>query len=170
LIDDINDLLQIAHIYHIKIVCRNLHAKNQCFEGYAWPTRKLIVLETTLLSRPQDYVCILAEEIGHILNPPAFSSVSYHYKDYWKMDCLKRDEAKYQYAKTERSALLWATNYLISDEDFWEFAKDGTREWWEWLERFEVPDWFMRWKIGFMRTKQRFKCREIISRPPQGGF
>lgn len=169
--DELEDLLRIASLYNIRVIYRNLHVSNPVLEGYAKPLQRLIVLDNSLLGRPTDHICVLAEEIGHIFYPPVYSCVNYHRADFYQKDTLARSEIKYQHSKTERVALVWATGYLIPDEEFWEFAASGPREFVEWLEHFGVAEWLMRWKIGFMKTQTHFKCRNIIKRePPKGGF
>ena len=171
MIDDIEDLHRIARIYNIRVVYKDLNARDSRLEGYAWSERMLIVLDKSLIFRPVDHVCVLAEEIGHMLFPPIYDCISYHMVAFWQQDAVIRSQTKYLHSKTERPALIWATDYLIPDEEFWEFVREGPREWWEWLERFEVAPWLMHWKIGFMRAKHNIKGRDVIKRvPPKGGF
>ncbi|WP_288959447.1 hypothetical protein [uncultured Aminobacterium sp.] len=125
-------------------------------------------MDKSLLSRERQHKCVLAEEVGHILYPSPFDSIQYHIAEYWDYDFYQRGYISYRHVKSERAALLWATSFLISDKEFWDFANQGPHEWWEWLEHFDVEDWFMRRKIGFLRTKQRFRWRDAIARAQSG--
>jgi len=154
-------LNQIAEDQKIRIKYRNLKYKHPQLEGYAWPARKLIVLEKSIKNELRKEICILSEEIGHCIYPPTTSHVVYHIAEYYDMNHWERDKLAHSVAKDERTALGWATSFIIPDVEFWEFAKTP-HEWWEWLEHFYVEDWFMRAKIDFMRTKHPFKWRQII--------
>jgi hypothetical protein len=119
-------------------------------------------------------VCVLAEEVGHIMWPPMVDHTLFHFagyrdafQDYWQ-----RDNIELAVSRDERHALEWATGFLIPDESFWAYFEQGKHEWQEWLEYFEVEDWFMRYKVNFMRIKHRFKWKDILIRttPPKGGF
>lgn len=76
-------------------------------------------------------------------------------------DC---DNLAVMVAKEENEALLFATSLLIPDKAFWEYFEAGPHEIWEWCEHFQVTEWFMRRKMGFMRTKQRFRWKDAIAR------
>ena len=160
-------LFRILQHMDYKVVYEDLRARK--LKGYCWPAKGLIGLDKFL--NPIEHKCTLSEETGHALYPPLQNTVKYHQKSYWSLDANKRSEVSYFRAQNERPGLVWATSVLILDFEFWEFANKGPWEWWEWLERFEVTEDIMHWKIGFMRTKQRFMGRDIIKRvPPQGGF
>lgn len=156
-------LNQIADAQGIRIKYENLRNTHPQLEGYARPIRKLIVLEESLKSDPRKEQCILSEEIGHCIYPPTTSHVVYHIAEYYDMNHWERDRLALSVSRDERTALGWATSFIIPDAEFWEFAK-SPHEWWEWLEHFYVEDWFMRAKIGFMRLKQPFKWRQVIKR------
>lgn len=164
----INLLYHIIERLGIILRYENLHAKHHLLDGYAWPARGLIVLDTSLRSNPRQEKCVLAEEIGHCLHPPTASHISYHYAGYRHLGQWERDNLAVLVAKDERLALQWGTSFLIPDKMFWEYARQGPHEWWEWLEHFDVEDWFMRAKFGFMRTKHPFKWRELVKRSATG--
>lgn len=167
----IQALCQILYNFNIDIVYTDLHSKNPLLEAYTLPQKQQIILDKSLPDRPRQHKCVLAEEVGHILYPSPFDSIQYHIAEYWNLDFYQRGNVSYRHTKNERVGLLWATSFLIPDDEFWEFANKGTHEWWEWLERFDVEDWFMRRKVGFMRSKKHFKWRDIVKRiTVAGGF
>ena len=161
-------LQEIAYAHGIEIAYKNLHAKHPQLDGYAWPYQGLIVLDESLQGKLRQEKCVLAEEIGHCLYPPAAGHISYHYAGYRHLSQWERDNLAVLVTKDERLALHWGTSFLIPDKAFWEYAQKGPHEWWEWLEHFDVEDWFMRAKFGFMRTKHPFKWREMIKRNATG--
>ena len=167
----IQALCQILYNFNIDIVYTDLHSKNPLLEAYTLPQNQKIILDISLSNRPRQYKCVLAEEVGHALYAPLNGSIQYHIAEYWDMDFYQRGNISYRHTKSERVALLWATSFLIPDDEFWGFANMGPHEWWEWLERFEVEEWFMRRKIGFMRCKKHFKWKEIVKQTATtGGF
>ncbi len=160
-------LFRILYNKGYKIVYEDLRKRE--LKGYCWPAKRLIGLDKFL--NRIEHKCTLCEETGHALYPPIQNTVKFHQKSYWSLDANTRSEVNYFRAQNERPGLIWATSILVLDFEFWEFANKGPWEWREWLERFEVTEDIMHWKIGFMRTKERFKCQNIIKRvPPQGGF
>jgi hypothetical protein len=139
--------------------------------GYCYPAKKRIGLDIALLDLPIEHKCWFCHEGSHALFPPIYNTTKYHQKIYWSFDVVNRSNLKWQHAKSEEPGLIWYTEYLIPDDKFWAFGADGPREWQEWLERFEVNEETMELKIGFMRTKQWFKWRQMVKRePPDGGF
>ncbi|MDD2297632.1 MAG: hypothetical protein PHX79_07450 [Sphaerochaetaceae bacterium] len=164
----IQTLCQILKTKNIKIIYADLHSKNPQLEAYTVPQKQQIIMDKSLPCRPCQHKCVLAEEVGHVLYPPLVSTTQYHIAEYWDLDFHQRGNISYRNSKSERAALLWATSFIIPDDEFWEFAQEGPWERWEWLERFDVEDWFMRRKVGIMRTKKRFKWREIVKRTVSG--
>lgn len=168
----IDALYRILEQENVRVEYSCLHNKHHLLDAYVWPSKNLIVLDHSLRFRTRQFKCVLAEEVGHILYPPASSGIVYHMLEYWECDSIERSKVAYYHAKNERAALLWATAFLIPDRDFWIFAHEEPRDWYEWLERFDVEDWFMRKKIGFMRAQKPFKWREITNKTAMtiGGF
>jgi hypothetical protein len=165
----IDFLFQIIKNHGMKLIYSDIHIANPLLDAYTIPDTKQIIVDITLPHRPRQHKCILAEEVGHVLYPPMDGSALHHVAEYWDYDCYQRSNISYRHVKSERAALLWATSFLISDTEFWEFASQGPHEWWEWLERFDVEDWFLKRKVGFMRTKKSFKWREVVKRTTIAG-
>jgi hypothetical protein len=147
---------------NIKIRYRNLSKIHPEFIAYAEPP--YVYLDPKLDKLPRQKKCILLEEIGHCLYPPRAQHVAYHGAKFRSLTQSSRDNLAVLVAKDEHLALQWGTSILIPDEAFWDFARIGPHELWEWIEHFDVEDWFMRTKIGFMRRKHPFKWRDIIKR------
>lgn len=147
----------------------DLHTRNPFYDGYAWPSRREIGLEWSLKGTWQEKA-VLAEEIGHILYPPFANHRCFHDTRFWKMTQWGKDSLSVAVARDERAALQWATSALIPDRAFWQFAASGPQDWWEWLEEFEVPGWFLEVKFGLVRAKMHedglrpFRWRELVRR------
>lgn len=162
-------LQEIAYAHDIEITYENLHyTKHPLLEGYAWPAKGMIILDESLRGKATQEKCVLTEEVGHCLYPPVANHIAYHYAGYRQLDCWERDNLAVLVAKDERMALRWGTSFLIPDKVFWEYAQKGPHEWLDWLEYFDVTDWFMRAKFGIMRTKHPFKWRELVKRNATG--
>lgn len=158
---DIEFLLGPAGTLRAKVTYQDLHARQPQLDAYT--QGRGIVLDTFLNRRQQR--CVLAEELGHVLYPPGHGHVSYHLADSWgEMDYNEKWNLRWWVSKDEQAALRWATALLIPDCLFWEFAEAGPRPWWEWLECFDVEDWFMRWRMEFARQERPFKWRELVTR------
>lgn len=184
----IDILYQILESKGFKVVYTDLHSRHPQLEAYTDFKRKRVVLDKSLLERPRQLKCVLAEETGHVLYPPPYNTISYHMAEYWDIDALGRSKVEWWHSKSERAAMLWATDFIIPDRDFWAFTNSGSHELWEFAEHFEVEKWFIQAKIGFIRVKERekgvkLKWMDIIrktpmvaesrghyGRPPKGGF
>lgn len=142
-------LLDIANEHGIEVRYESLFCSQRKLYGYAWPSRKLIVLEVGIMGTRQEK-CVLAEEVGHCLYPPIGDHELYHSEKYYTIDPLQRAGCRSQVAKDERVALRWATDFLISDSTFFAYFDTGPHELWEWCDHFEVEPWFMALKIGYM--------------------
>jgi Zn-dependent peptidase ImmA (M78 family) len=165
-----DDLIYLASLFGIKVVNRDIHSEKPLLDGYAKPNEKLIVLEKSLEYTTHG-LCVLAEEIGHCLFPPLSNHIMYHKTNYHDMSYWNRDNLAVQVAKEETQAIEFATTLLIPDQEFWKHYSTGPHEIWEWCEHFGVAEWFMRRKIGFMRSKKHFKWRDIVKRiTVAGGF
>ena len=163
----VEQLLQLSCDLGISISYRDLCGQHPQLLGY---TKKgSIFLDVSLKDKPRQHKCVLAEEIGHALYPPASSHVSYHIANGWaELDFLSRGNIEYSVGKDERQALKWATDLLIPDRAFWEYADEGLHSVWEWCDQFDVEQWFFEMKVGFVRAGQkprdRMKWREIVRR------
>ena len=166
-------LQEIAYSEGFRIEFRDMHRRNPLLDGLMSAKHMVIALDESIRGTLQE-VCVLAEEVGHVMRPPMIDHTLFHfagyrdtYQDFWQ-----RDNIELSVSRDERHALEWATEFLIPDQLFWDYAQQGKHEWWEWLEHFEVEDWFLKYKVNFMRTKHKFKWRDILIRsmPPRGGF
>lgn len=130
---------------------------------------KLITLDNSLRFNQRQLKCILAEEIGHILYPPRPGHIRYHSKQYMYINSMDRSNIRTIVAQDERKALLWATNVLVPDVEFWRVVGDGVSSIPQLVEWFDVEPWILLLKIGFIRKQardsgQRIKWRDIIRR------
>lgn len=156
-------IYRLADLYGIKVCYRDIHGSRPDIDGYACTRHGLIYLDWSIKGTRQAK-CVADEEVGHCLNPPIANHITFHSNRYWQLSHDERDNLRVLAAKDERAARKWATGFEIPDRDFWAFAADGPREWRDWLERFEVTDWFMEEKVGFMRVQRHFKWREMVIR------
>lgn len=163
--DRLLQLQEIAYCAGYRITYQNLHKQHPNLEGLTKFLDQEIILDTSIKNTAQE-LCVTGEEVGHILNPPLVDHRNYHssqYCDIYKTQ-WERDNIGILVAKDELAALEWATGFIIPDREFWEYATTGQHEWWEWLEHFGVEDWFMRYKVGFMRKKHWFRWKDLIKR------
>jgi len=149
--------------YEIKYV--DLHQQHPKLDGITRFQDQHILLDLSIRHTPQD-ICVTSEEVGHTLKPPAIDHRNYHsarYRDLYPNQ-WERDNIEILVAKDELAALEWGTRFVISDQDFWDFAALGQVEWKDWLNHFGVEDWFMWYKAGFMRKKHWFRWKDLIRR------
>ena len=159
-------LLVWANVYDIKVKYRHLPPG---LLGKANARTKTITLDTRLEPKYRLLKCVLAEEIGHILYPPRPGHVAYHSTNYYHIDHCDRSNIKAIVAQDERKALTWATGVLIPDVEFWRVNRNGVDTVYELAEYFEVEEWFMMLKIGYVRRTARnaghkIKWKDIIKR------
>lgn len=136
-------------------------------DGMADAGNKRIVLSWSLRHRPRLLKSVLAEEIGHVLFPPRPGHVRYHSRGYYSTK--NSSMVKHIVAQDERKALDWAASVLIPDVDFCNAIKEGVDTVPAMMEYFEVEDWLVWHKIGYIRRKardsgHRVKWRGIIRR------
>lgn len=154
----LDHLFEIAHGLGAQIGYQDLHAIHPQLDAY---TRlPLVMLDKSLTSNNRHHKCILAEEIGHLLFPPRAGHVSYHIGQSWdSLKCQDRYNVSVLVAQDERKALAWATDLLIPDDTFWEFAEKGPHLLYEWLEEFDVAMWFFEIKVGIILVRQPIRGR-----------
>jgi len=163
----LDNLLYLAETTNVLLRYEDLHARHPQLEAYT--SYPVIVLDKSLQSRTQEHRVVLAHELGHIVYPPRAGHISYYTARAWDMmDCPTRDSLAVSVGKDERFAMKFATGVLIPDQFFWRFAAAGPHEMWTWLEAFDIPKWFLEFKVGFVRAgqpaRERLKWREIILR------
>ena len=79
MIRSIDNLFDLADELGIDYAYDDLHNKQHPnLDGYADASKRLIVMDKSLLEKPRHHKCVLAEEIGHILFPPRPGHVAYH--------------------------------------------------------------------------------------------
>jgi hypothetical protein len=158
-LEELRDYIEMAGY---EIIYRDLHGRHPLLEGFVSLKFKKVFIDISVRNTRQEK-CVLAEELGHVLLPPAVDGALYHfaeYKDVFQTQ-WERDSLEISVAKDERRALRYGTSILIPDQAFWDYAK-SKHMWYEWYEYFEVEDWFMRAKFEFMQTKQHFKWRDLV--------
>ena len=153
----------------IEIRYANLHKINERLEGIAYADAGLIVLSDTLKNNHRLHKCVLAEEIGHIINPPKPGHIRYHLTSYWQLDFYEQSNIRITVAQDERKALDWATSVLIPNVDFCPMIVKPLYTVGELAEYFEVEPWFVHLKISYYRCKERevgrkAKWRDMIKR------
>lgn len=130
---------------------------------------RIATLDLSLMDKPRELKCIMAEEVGHILFPPRPGHIRYHSTEYIHIDHCERSNIKAIVHQDERKALRWATNVLIPDVEFWRIRDSGVDTIHGFADCFEVEEWFVRLKIGYLRMKaksdgKKFRWRDIIKK------
>jgi hypothetical protein len=162
----VEELFDWARKFKITVVYENL-CKGHL--GKADADKRIVTLDFSLLDKPRELKCVLAEEIGHILFPARPGHVRYHSEEFIYLDHDEQCNIKAIVAQDERKALQWATSVLIPDVEFWRVKESGVDTIYGFAEWFDVEEWFVRLKIGYLRMKaredgQRLKWRDIIRR------
>lgn len=165
----IDDLYIWAVELGITVTFGNLRKYNPGLLGKADAATITITIDNSLIKKRRKLKCVLAEEIGHILYPPRPGHVAYHSTNYYHIDHCDRSNIKAIVAQDERKALTWATGVLIPDVEFWRVNRNGVDTVYELAEYFEVEEWFMMLKIGYIRRAarnkgQKIKWKDIIKR------
>lgn len=162
-------LYLIAESLGIKVSHVDLHKTSTGLLGKADALNKKITLDYSLKDCPREHKCVLAEEIGHILYPPQPGHIAYHARGYYDIDNIERSMIKVTVAQDERKALDWATGVLMPNVEFWRAVKEGENTLCKLADWFDVTEWFVRIKIGYIRRKARdegnkLKWGDIIKR------
>lgn len=153
-----------AKIYGISILYEKLE---DGLLGKADAETKTITLDPSVLDNPRQHICVMAEEIGHILFPPRPGHVRYHSKGFYQTENCST--TKNTVAQDERKARDWATGVLLGHVDIARIKEVGARSIGELADHFEVEPWFIDHRIGYLRRKardngQKIKWRELIRR------
>lgn len=114
----------------------------------------VIILDNQLLSRPRLHRCVAAHELGHHFYPPrsntrtvvAFCRSSFN-----------NSQKEIVISQDEQRALRWATELLMQSEAVWAAIGEGCNTLPALAERFGVEEWFVRFKIGYIRREEREK-------------
>lgn len=140
--------------FNIRVIYRDLNKHSTGLLGEADTFKRTITLDHSLISYQREHKCVLAEEIGHILYPPRPGHIAYHARGYYDTDHIERCNIRATVAQDERAALDWATSVLMPDVEFWRAVKGGDNTLNKLAEHFEVTEWFVRIKIGYIRRKR----------------
>jgi Zn-dependent peptidase ImmA (M78 family) len=118
----------------------------------------VIILDNQLLSRPRLHRCVAAHELGHHFYPPRTSTktvVAFCRSDYTNS---QREIVVHQ---DEQKALRWATELLMPSPAVWAAIGDGCNTLPLLAERFGVEEWFVRFKIGYLRREERVRGKNL---------
>lgn len=157
----------LAHALGIRTITVDLHSENPHFDGYAWPARREIGLDMSIIGTRHGR-CVFDEEVSHCLVTPFADHRLYHSRRYWELDAATRSDIRVKVVKDENGALRWATDAVIPDDLFFAYLGTGPYEIWEWCDHFDVEPWFMKFKIGYMVRKGKllggrpFKKRDAV--------
>lgn len=120
----------------------------------------LIVLDLSLLSQPKLHRCIAAHELGHHFYPPRSRTTTFivfyrsnQYTSYSQKEIIVSQD--------ENKALRWATELLMPSAEVWAAIQDGYNTVPLLAEHFNVTEWFVRAKIGFLRQEERGQGRKV---------
>ncbi len=162
-------LILMVEGLNIRLIYRDLNKNNVGLLGEADASNRTITLDCSLVDYPREHKSVLAEEIGHVLYPPRPGHIAYHARGYYDTDHIERCNIRATVAQDERMALDWATGVLMPDVEFWRVVEEGENTLWQLADWFEVTEWFVRIKVGYIRRKarengKRLKWNDIIRR------
>lgn len=150
----VDNLFFIANALGIEVVFKNLRYKHPDLYGMANAKTNTITLDRSLMNNTRKLKCILAEEIGHILQLPRPGHIAYHSTDYMHHNHRNRCNIQAIVAQDEHKALLWATGFLMPDDEFWRARENGVINTYEFAEWFDVEEWFVLVKLDYIRRRQ----------------
>jgi len=101
----------------------------------------LIVLNKGLHRCHRLHKCVFSEEIGHFYTAPRTNLLKVHASA--NLQAMESQD--------ERKAARWATDFLISDHDLTNALESGYHSCYELAEYFDVTEWFMYRKLGFLK-------------------
>lgn len=116
------------------------------------PEGPLIGLDITLARQPREEKCVLAEEIGHHLTAPQCNAIVV-YRNY----AATPAGGTVLLAKDERSAYRWATMQLMPTLEVCRALHAGCQTAAELADYFEVTEWFVYRKLGFLKAELKKK-------------
>ncbi|AFM43006.1 putative Zn peptidase [Desulfosporosinus acidiphilus SJ4] len=117
----------------------------------------LIVLDKNLHHSHRLHRCVLAEEIGHFYTAARTNILTVHTSA--NLQTIENQD--------ERKAAQYATDLLIPDSELIKALESGCRSCFELAEYFDVTEWFMYRKLGFLkmcfrRTGLKVKGRDLF--------
>jgi len=152
-------LWEIIEKENIKVKYRHLSHERETLYGLYLldDSGPIIILDHSLKTSRRLSRCVLAEEIGHYYTAPRTNFLT-AYTSYSTQLTMSKDE---------RKAMMWATDFLIPDRELCKALKSGLRSCYELAEHFDVTEWFMYRKMGFLkmcfrRTGLKVKGRDLF--------
>lgn len=159
-------ILDIAHRERIYIAYRDLQSTGDAQGLYFIHPRAgpMILLDKSLLTRPKQHRCIAAHELGHHFYPPRNSAIAFHRSNHYSNIS---SQTAIIIQQDENKALHWATELLMPSAEVWSAIEDGCNTLPLLAERFGVEEWFVRFKIGYLRREERnrgwkLRWRDIV--------
>jgi len=153
-------IYEIAENEEIYIAYKNLQHEVGNIQGlYTVHPRAgpVIVLDKSLLNNTKEHRCVAAHELGHHFYPPRSAIagiVSFHRGNF-------SGQREITINQDENKALRWATELLMPSAEVWDAIKGGCNTLPQLAERFHVEEWFVRFKIGFIRREERNRGRKL---------
>lgn len=153
-------ILDIAHRERIYIAYRDLQSTGDAQGLYFIHPRAgpMILLDKSLLTRPKQHRCIAAHELGHHFYPPRNSAIAFHRSNHYSNIS---SQTAIIIQQDENKALHWATELLMPSEEVWAAIKEGYNTVHLLADIFNVTEWFVRAKIGFLRREERDQERKV---------
>lgn len=154
-------LWEIVEKENIKVFYRDINNTPEKLNGlyiYHQEIGPVIILDKGLLSKRREHTEILSEEVGHHL-AGVRTNVLFANQDYSTRIERNRDEHR---------AMVWATDFLIPDQELEHAVKDiGCRSCYELADYFDVTQKFFMAKLVilkqcFRRTGLKVKGRDIL--------
>jgi len=135
------------------------HAPEKIHGLYLYVQRlgPIIILDKYIHHSYRLHKCVLAEEIGHFYTAPRTNILTVH----------TSANLQTMESQDERKAGQWATDFLIPDRELIKALESGCRSCFELAEYFDVTEWFMYRKLGFLkmcfrRTGLKVKGRHLF--------
>jgi Zn-dependent peptidase ImmA (M78 family) len=162
-----DSLLEIVRRENIYLAYKDLKSAGPLLGLYVNCKKKsIIILEQSLIFSNRSHRVALVHELGHHFFPPRSGIIAFQRSDFNRDMVICQDE---------RKAMQYGTNHLMPTEEVWKAIKNGYDTIPLLSDLFNVTEWFVRTKIGFIRVDERergnkLKWRNILNRPPSGGF
>lgn len=146
--DKLQQLWQMAEDMEVFVDFHPLANRCNGLLGLYMPRYPGIALDTSLRYQKREQKCVLAEEIGHVLTFPR-TDIRSVYRSYRRHGECNETIIM---AQDERRALAWAADFLIPDVELCQALSEGCRNCHELSEYFNVCEWIVHKKIGFLRV------------------
>ncbi|OAT83725.1 ImmA/IrrE family metallo-endopeptidase [Desulfotomaculum copahuensis] len=154
---NLEHLLELARHEKIMLLYQKLRncSRDKLLGLYVWdPVAPCIILDESLHHNERLHTCVLAEELGH-----HFSGIRRNFM------ITSPGQDRITVSKDETGAMRWATDYLVPDAELmYAVSKLKLRSCWELAEHFQVTQFFMWRKLGFLRTCFRNTGIKVRSR------